>query len=96
MGIRFERTLNAVTKALKAGTVLKAYNALDREDTTTGPYREAVDSGMRFAVVGWQQRHVQFECRTAKEAAEIFINRVGTSRALAAVREIERLRAHRH
>lgn len=84
MGSRFLDAVQKVTDALVAGRMLKAYNVVDHEDTSVGPYTDIVDRGYRFVVTGWRNRREQVETRTAKEAAISFINRVGDSRALVA------------
>jgi len=85
MSARYETVVARVIERINAGRVLKAYNALAHEDTTVGPYSEAVDRGNRFAVIGWRNRWPANEVRTAREAAELFVDRVGTGRAREAV-----------
>lgn len=49
---RFEVTVARVAQLIEAGKVLVASNVLAREETSVGPYREAVDRGIRFACIG--------------------------------------------
>lgn len=76
-----QKSILKVEAALQAGKILRAYNALDREETTAGSYTEAVDRGFRFAVIGWAGKCPQTATTTAYEAAAIFVGRVGCSRA---------------
>lgn len=70
-----------VTEAIKAGRILTAYAPLTHEDTTVGPYKEAVDAGKRFAVIGVKTGHIT-RWATAEEAAWAFVvDRVGSTRA---------------
>lgn len=83
---RNETAVARVAQLISAGLVLVAHNALDHEDTSVGPYREAVDRGFRFAVIGDKGRAeaklgVGREFTTAENAAWGFINRVGSTRA---------------
>lgn len=80
MGKHYTSAVSKVLAKLSTGAILTAHNALDHEDTTVGPYTEAVDRGARYAVIGWRGKRYS-EVRTAREAAEIFVDRVGTTRA---------------
>ena len=75
-----------VVAVIERRVVLTAHNALDHEDTTVGPYGEAVDRGIRFACIGVRGRCPEQRTRTAREAAEVFVDRVGTGRANTAAR----------
>jgi len=81
MSKHYNSAVSKVLAKLNEGAILSAHNALDHEDTTVGPYTEAVDRGMRFAVIGWRGKRPQIECRTALEAAQYFVDRVGHTRA---------------
>lgn len=85
MSARYNTIVSRVVERLNAGRILMAHNALAHEDTTVGPYTEAVDRGFHFAVIGWRGRCPSGEARTAREAAELFVDRVGTGRAREAV-----------
>lgn len=78
-----------VAAAMERGFVLVAHNALAREDTTAGPYHEAVDRGIRFAVIGWRSGR-EFRCADASSAAAEFVGRVGSTRAREAAAFAER------
>jgi hypothetical protein len=83
---RNETAVARVAQLIQAGVVLVAHNALDHEDTSVGPYHEAVDRGYRFAVIGDKGRAeqrcgVSREHTTAENAAWGFVNRVGSTRA---------------
>lgn len=49
-------------------------------------YQTAINRGQRFAVIGWRGRAHDAMTVTAEDAARIFIDRVGTSRARLAAR----------
>jgi hypothetical protein len=71
-----------VAQVIAAGHVLVAHNSLRGEDTTIGPYQEAVDRGIRFACIGVRGRAHEEHTRTAQDAAWCFVmERVGSSRA---------------
>jgi hypothetical protein len=71
-----------VAQVIAAGHVLVAHNALAHEDTTVGPYHEAVDSGIRFACIGVKGKTSEERTRKAEDAAWSFVmERVGSSRA---------------
>ena len=75
-----------VAQLIEARVVLVAHNHLAAEDTTVGPYQEAVDRGYRFAVIGDKGRAEQRlgvgrEFRTSTDAAAAFVGRVGSTRA---------------
>jgi hypothetical protein len=78
---RFDKVVLSVTKAIESGRILRAYNALDREDTTVGPYKTAVDIGVDYVVIGWRGIRLQHESRSARDAALHFVERVGEGRA---------------
>jgi hypothetical protein len=86
MGKHHDSARAAVEAALKQSRILTAYDHLRHHDTTVGHYTEAVDRGYRFAVIGWGRNGNQTECRTASQAAETFIELVGTTRAREAAR----------
>ncbi len=83
---RYQTTVARVVAVIERRVVLTAHNALDHEDTTVGPYGEAVDRGIRFACIGVRGRCPEQRTRTAREAAEVFVDRVGTGRANTAAR----------
>ena len=89
---RYQTTVARVVAVIERRIVLIAHNALDHEDTTVGPYGEAVDRGIRFACIGVRGRSPEQRTRTAREAAEIFVDRVGTSRANTAARAMAKAR----
>jgi hypothetical protein len=71
-----------VAQVIAAGHVLVAHNSLRGEDTTIGPYHEAVDRGIRFACIGVRGRAEMESTRRAEDAAWWFVmERVGSSRA---------------
>jgi hypothetical protein len=79
---RNEIAIARVAQVIAAGHVLVAHNALAHEDTTVGTYHEAVDSGIRFAVLGMKANRSSAFTAKAEDAAEIFVmERVGSSRA---------------
>ena len=79
---RNEVAIARVAQVISAGHVLVAHNALAHEDTTIGTYHEAVDSGVRFAVLGLKANTTSAFVVSAEDAAEIFVmQRVGSSRA---------------
>lgn len=78
---RHEITVARVAAVITAGVVLTAHNALQHEDTTVGPYHEAVDRGIRFACIGVRGRAPERREARAVDAAEAFVERVGTGRA---------------
>lgn len=78
---RHETTVARVAAVISAGVVLTAHNALQHEDTTVGPYHEAVDRGVRFACIGVRGRAPERRESRAVDAAEAFVARVGTGRA---------------
>lgn len=63
-----EKAALRVVEALKEGRVLRAHNALSHETTTVGGYNEAVDRGIRWAVIGWRTGNETL-VRTAEQAA---------------------------
>lgn len=89
---RDETAATRVTQLIEAGRVLVAHNARDHEETSVGPYREAVDRGYRFACIGDKGRADGLlhrgarEHRTAESAAWTFLERVGSTRANEAAR----------
>jgi hypothetical protein len=79
---RNEIAIARVAQVIAAGHVLVAHNALAGEDTTVGPYSEAVDRGIRFACIGVKGRTPDRHTATADFAAGCFVmERVGSSRA---------------
>lgn len=78
-----EKAAQRVASAIAKGRVVKAYNVLHRQETSVGPYHEAVDRGYSFAVFGYGGPHGGFEetFRTATQAAREFVRRVGSTRA---------------
>ncbi len=88
-----EKAAARVEAAIKQDVTLHAWNALDREDTSVGPYHEAVDRGMQYAVFGKSRRDV---FNTADGAAWCFVRRVGSTRAReAALKAAPRARRRR-
>lgn len=75
-----EKAEARVVEALKAGRILTAYTPFTHEDVTVGPYREAVDIGKRFAVIGVRTGNIT-RWATSEEAAGAFVSRVGSTRA---------------
>ena len=76
-----EKAIARVVARLNEGRTLKAYNALDHEDTTIGPYTEAVNRGFHFAVIGWKTGRTSL-FKTAEDAAYLFVvTKVGSTRA---------------
>jgi len=78
---RHEITVARVAAVIARAVVLTAHNALDHEDTTVGPYHEAVDRGVRFACIGARGRAPERREVRADAAAEAFVARVGAGRA---------------
>lgn len=78
---RHETTVARVAQCIEAKIVLVAHNALDHEDTTVGPYSEAVDRGIRFACLSVKGKAPDRFAATAQNAADGFVSRVGTTRA---------------
>jgi hypothetical protein len=78
---RSEITVARVAQVIGLGHVLVAHNALDSEDTTVGTFHEAVDRGIRFACIGVKGRRHEEHTKRADDAAEVFVSRVGTTRA---------------
>jgi hypothetical protein len=78
---RHEITVARVAQIISLGHVLVASNALDHEDTTVGPFHEAVDRGIRFACIGVKGRRPEQHTQRADDAADHFVSRVGTTRA---------------
>jgi hypothetical protein len=78
---RHETAVARVAEFIGTGRVLVAYNALANEDATVGPYSEAVDQGIRFACLSVKGRVSDRHTTTAEDAAECFVERVGTTRA---------------
>lgn len=78
---RHETTVARVAQIIEAGKVLVASNVLAREETSVGPYREAVDRGIRFACIGDKGRAPERRTYRAQDAADAFVERVGTTRA---------------
>ncbi len=83
---RHEITVARVSAVISRAIVLTAHNALDHEDTTVGPYHEAVDCGVRFACIGSRGRAPERREARADAAAEAFVARVGAGRANEAAR----------
>ena len=82
-----------VVAAITKGLILTAYAPLTAEETTVGPYNEAIDRGIRFATIGWATKRVgacERRTQTAQEAADIFVGRVGSTRAREAAIEAEK------
>lgn len=80
-GTRYAKAVGRVAACLERGGIVKAYNALDREETSVGGWREAVDRGNRYAVIG----KVRFlSTHSLVGAAMYFVDLVGTTRARAA------------
>lgn len=82
---RHETTVARVAQAITAGIVLTAHNAVAHEDATVGPYHEAVDRGIKFACLSTKGRAPERMARTAEDAADGFVCRVGSTRANDAV-----------
>lgn len=78
---RHETTVARVSAVIARSIVLTAHNAILHEDTTVGPYHEAVDRGVRFACIGVRGRAPERRESQADAAAEAFISRVGSGRA---------------
>lgn len=78
---RHETTVARVAQVIKANIVLTAHNAVAHEKTTVGPYHEAVDRGIRFACLSTKGRAPERMARSAEDAADGFVARVGGSRA---------------
>lgn len=70
-----------VALCIERGHVLHSHNALVHEDTTVGPYREAVDRWNRYAVIGVRGKSPEALFKTPIEAAYVFVERVGSTRA---------------
>ena len=83
---RHEITVARVAQVIAAGIVIVAHNAVAHEDATVGPYHEAVDRGIRFACLSTKGRAPDRMARTADDAADGFICRVGSTRANDAVK----------
>lgn len=83
-----EKAAAAVAAALTKGAVVRGYDALGYQLTTVGRYSEAVDRGVRFAVISWRTG-AELRAHSALEAAAAFVGRVGSTRALAAARGIK-------
>lgn len=80
-----------ICKALKHNLILTAYDALSNCDRTCGPYIEAVDRGIRFAVLSHGRnasRTTERFVKTAEEAAESFVLSVGSTRAREAAKYV--------
>lgn len=86
MGKHYDSARDAVQAAIENRKVLTAYDSLRGQETTVGPYTEAVDRGFRFAVIGCGRAGGQSEHRTARDAAERFVDLVGHTRAREAAR----------
>lgn len=78
---RHETTVARVAQIIKAGTVLVAHNAVAHEDATVGPYHEAVDRGIKFACLSTKGRAPERMAKSAEDAADGFVCRVGSTRA---------------
>lgn len=85
---RIETCIYRCADAIANGFILTAYNALGHEDTTCGPYHEAVEPEHI-----WQRKHFAITAKgdicsysSAPEAASSFVGRVGTGRALEAIK----------
>lgn len=78
---RHETTVARVAQLITAGVVLVARNAVAHEDATVGPYHEAVDRGIRFACLSTKGRAPERMAKTAEDAADGFVSRVGSTRA---------------
>lgn len=77
---RYAKAVGRVAACLERGGIVKAYNALDHEETSVGPYHEAV-GGSKYAVIG----RVRFlSTQSLVGAAMYFVDLVGTTRARAA------------
>jgi hypothetical protein len=87
---RHETTVARVAQIISTGRVLVAYNALANEDATVGPYSEAVDKGIRFACLSVKGRRSDCHTQTAEDAASVFVQRVGTTRANEAAKTVAR------
>lgn len=97
MGKHHDTAVARVAEAIEDGHILKSYSPLyGNETTTVGPYNEAVDRGMRYACIGWLKPHysqskgLESRFKTAEEAADCFVSRVGSTRANDAVKEASR------
>ena len=78
---RHETTVARVAQLIAAGVVLTAHNAVAREESTVGPYHEAVDRGIKFARLSTKGRAPERMARSAEDAADGFVSRVGSTRA---------------
>lgn len=75
-----------VEDVINRGIVLKAYDALNHKQTTVGPYQTAVPCDKNFAIIGAYDR----EYSTAQEASEMFVARVGSTRAREAALKVKK------
>jgi hypothetical protein len=86
---RYQITVARVIEAIEAGRVLTGDDVLSRCRRTVGPYQEAVDRGIRFAVLVEAPRLLpsppEHRLALALGAAEHFVDAVGTTRANEAV-----------
>ena len=81
-----EKAANRVAKAIAAGKVLLSHSPTAKQNITVGSYRQAVDTGIRFATLGENSRYNNKEVeerlfKTAEEAAYRFVSLVGSTRA---------------
>jgi hypothetical protein len=74
-----------VENAIKKGNILIAYDALNRKMTSVGPYQTAVPCDKNFAIFGAYDR----EYKTAEEAADFFVAKVGSTRAREAAKKFK-------
>mgnify|MGYP001563937835 CR=1 FL=1 len=75
---RYLIAVERVAHVIGKGVILRAYNQLDHETVSVGPYQEAVDRGYRFAVIG---KKAQSEHFFPAHAAQRFVDLCGTTRA---------------
>ena len=85
-----ENAVARVTQLISLGHVLCASNAVAGEKATVGTFSEAVDRGIRFACISVRGRTSEQHTKTADDAANIFVSRVGTGRANEAARKMAR------
>lgn len=77
----YQRAVARVAACIERGHVLRASDVVHREDSTVGPYHEAVDRGYRYAVISWKARTEDARTYRAIDAADHFVSRVGNARA---------------
>lgn len=90
---RYQITVGRVVACIERGHMLCAYDPLHHEDASVGPYHEAVDRGYRYAVISWKARTSDERTTRARDAADHFVSRVGTTRANEAAHAMARCHA---